>query len=199
MNREEATEALALLRKVVQQARDDAALQNWGPVWIAHAFVNGSGFVATDWLLRTRGAEHVTPYVLLWSGVVALNLLAIAALKQGGGTRMFVESQIWLIWTSFMCACALVCILNFVMGTDRIFAGVAMGVLTAYGFAMMGGLMGRRWFAWSVLYALGASVAAWRPAWQFTILGVLWGVSQFVGGVWLMLEKRRVSAGPRIV
>lgn len=200
MNREEASEALSLLRKVVEQARDEAALSNWGPVWIAHAFINGAGFVATDMLLRTRGPEHVTPYVVLWTGVVAMNLVAVLALKQGGGgARSFVETQIWLIWTAFMCACALVCVLNFVMGTDRIFAGVAMGVLSAYGFAMMGGLMGRRWYAWSALYATGATAAALRPHWQFTILGVLWAVSQLAGGIWLIVEKRRVAAGPRVV
>ena len=44
MNREEATQALELLRSVVSQARDDTALQNWGVIWIVHAVTNGAAF-----------------------------------------------------------------------------------------------------------------------------------------------------------
>ena len=199
MKREEATEALALLRRVVQEARDEAALQNWGRVWVAHAFTNGGAFVATDVMLRRLGTASVWPYVGFWSVVVALNFLVILVLKRGGGgVRTFIENQVWLIWTSFIAAAALVCGLNWLMGPDRIFAGVVLGILTAYGFAMMGGVMGRRWFAWSALYAAGSVAMALLPAWQFTILGGLYGFSQLTGGIWLILEKRR-RTGARVV
>jgi hypothetical protein len=199
VKREEATEALALLRRVVKEARDEAALQNWGPVWIAHAFTNGGAFVATDVMVRRLGTSNVWPYAGFWTAVVIVNFLAILLLKRGGGgVRTFIENQVWLIWTSFIGAAALICILNWVMGTDRIFAGVAMGVMTAYGFAMMGGVMGRRWFAWTALYAAGSAAMAFLPQWQFTILGALYAVSQLTGGIWLMVEKRRMT-GARVV
>ena len=50
MNREEANQALELIRRVVAQARDDTALQNWGVIWMLHSFVNGAAFAATNWL-----------------------------------------------------------------------------------------------------------------------------------------------------
>lgn len=51
MNRDEAFEALEYLRRVVKETRDDSALQNWGVIWMVHAFTNGAGFALTGWLL----------------------------------------------------------------------------------------------------------------------------------------------------
>jgi hypothetical protein len=51
MNRQEAVEALELLRKVVSQARDDTKLQNWGVIWMVHGVTNGAAFLATNFLM----------------------------------------------------------------------------------------------------------------------------------------------------
>src|SRR4051794_3813521 len=51
MDREEAAQALELLSRVVRQARDDTAVQNWGAVWMVHGVTNGLAFAATGALL----------------------------------------------------------------------------------------------------------------------------------------------------
>src|SRR5258708_941840 len=102
MDRDEATKALELLRSVVGQARDDTALQNWGPIWILHAFTNAGAFVATN-LLLWRGQGSRALYAALWTGLVVVNLAIIAALKvRRGGARTFIENQIWAIWLTFI-------------------------------------------------------------------------------------------------
>src|SRR4051812_32988258 len=99
MEREEAIEALALLRRVVSQARDDTALQNWGAIWLLHAATNFCGFFATNLLLRA-GHETPWPYAALWSAILTVNLGSIFLLKSSAaGVRSFIESQIWVIWT----------------------------------------------------------------------------------------------------
>ena len=51
MDRQQAAEALQLLKKVVAQARDDTALENWGLVWIMTGLTTGGGFIATHFML----------------------------------------------------------------------------------------------------------------------------------------------------
>src|SRR6266851_544008 len=98
MNREEATQALDLLRKVVSQARDDTTLQNWGAIWILHAFTNGGAMVLTN-VLMWKGYLEPWPYMGMWAGVLAINISAIFVLKSGtAGARTFIENQIWAIW-----------------------------------------------------------------------------------------------------
>src|SRR4051812_34890150 len=114
MDREEATEALALLKRVVSQAKDDTALQNWGLLWVLHGITNCVAFIATN-LLLNHGYRTPLPFAILWILVIGFNLVTIFALKTGtSGVRSFIENQIWVIWTTFIAASALVCILNYV-------------------------------------------------------------------------------------
>ena len=191
MDREEATRALELLRRVVDQAKDDSALQNWGAIWMVHAFTNGAGFVATDAMLR-RGVFTPWPYVVLWTVLNAANLLTIFFFKAKlpAGTRSFVERQVWLIWSTYVGAVALVAVCNLLLGLDRLFAGPAMAVLAAFAFAMMGA-MGRRWFVAAAAFAVAALAASLVPRWQFTIFGLLFAAFQFAGGALLHTERRR--------
>jgi len=204
VDREEATRALELLRRVVDQAKDDTALQNWGAIWMVHAFTNAAGFLATDEMLR-RGRFMPWPYVALWTVVNALNLLTIFFFKakQPAGTRSFVERQVWLIWTTYVGAVALVAVTNLLLGLDRLFAGPAMAVLAAFAFSMMGA-MGRRWFVFAAVFALAAVATSLIPRWQFTIFGLLFAAFQFAGGAVLHGERRRRLAAtgngpPRLV
>src|SRR6476619_130092 len=123
MNREQATEALALLKRVVSQARDDTTLQNWGLLWVIHGLTNCAAFVATNLMLRA-GWTTPGPFALLWTATLGINFLTIFALKSSSsGVRSFVENQIWVIWTSFIAASAMVCLLNYKLGLGELFAG----------------------------------------------------------------------------
>jgi hypothetical protein len=205
MDREEATRALQLLRRVVDQAKDDTALQNWGAIWMVHAFTNAAGFVTTDALLR-RGLFNPWPYVVLWTVLNTTNLLTVFFFKAKlpAGTRSFVERQVWLIWSTFVAGAALAAICNLLLGLDRLFAGPAMAVLAAFAFAMMGAL-DRRWFVAATTFAVAALAASLVPRWQFTIFGLLFAAFQFTGGAILHAERRRrlAAAGgvapPRLV
>ena len=193
-----------MLRRVVSQARDDTALQNWGVIWLLHSLTNFAGFFTTNLLLR-GGDRSPWPYVALWATTLTVNIGSIFVLKSSAaGVRSFIESQIWVIWNSFIVVSGIACVLNYVMGMDRLFAGVVMALFAAFAFAMMGSVMGRRWYAWAAAFAIAAVAMALAPGWQFAIFGAVWGVAQAVGGAMLVMEKRRrLAAGggaaPRLV
>lgn len=202
MEREEATRALELLRRVVEQARDDTALQNWGVLWMLHGVTNALGFFATDVLLG-RGHLEPWPFVALWTGVIGFNLLSVFVLKERrAGARSFVETQLWSIWTTFIAAVALLALLNHLMGLRTFFLGPVIGVLAAVAFATMGSIMGSRWYVAAAVFVVAALAMAALPARQFAILGSVFGTMQFVGGAALhrdKLRRLREGAGPRLV
>lgn len=204
MNREEANQALELLRRVVTQARDDTALQNWGVIWMLHAFSNGAGFAATNWLW-SQGHRGPGPYALLWACVLAFNFVTILALKRGqtAGARSFIERQIWAIWTTFVAGMVVLALVNWLLGLDRLFMPAVACILHATAFSMMGALMGRVWYAPAALFAVAALVMTQVPEHAFSLLGAMWFASQFSGGLALhRARQRRLAAsgmGPRLV
>jgi hypothetical protein len=192
MERNEAAEALALLRKVVDRARDDSALQNWGVIWILHAFLNGGGFLATHWMLRD-GIAHWRPYAILWTCVVAANSGLVFALRRRAGARSFVDRAIWAIWSTFIGAVILLAILNEMLGLAVGFLAPVVAVLASVGFCTMGAVIGRGWYFPGALFAAASVVMALPGArnFQFVILGVLWAGCQLSAGLVLERAKRR--------
>jgi hypothetical protein len=204
MNREEAQEALTLLSKVVRQARDDTSLQNWGLIWITHAFTNGAGFVGTNVLMRA-GYEAIWPYAVVWGSVLVVNFVTILMLKSAtAGARTFIDNQVWIIWTGFILAAALTALVGWIGGHSVATLGPMIAVLAAFAFGLMGGVMGRHWFGASALFVVTAVVMAAVPGWQFVVMAIAWGGVQLVGGILLHRSKRQRlaqadGAEPRLV
>jgi hypothetical protein len=204
MNREEANEALQLIRRVVSQARDDTALQNWGVIWMVHAFTHGAGFLGTH-LLYTQGHRTPGPYALLWGAIIPLNLLSIFWLKrnEAAGVRSFIERQVWSIWTTCMGGMVLAAFCNLLLGLEVLFMPAVSCVLIAMAFSVMGALMGRGWYVAAAVFALSALGLAWVPHLGFLVLGGLWFTTQFTSGMLLhQARRKRMAAGgvqPRLV
>jgi len=200
VDREEATRALEVLHKVVGQAKDDTAMQNWGLVWIVQGFVNGGAFAATNVLLD-RGVVEPWPFATMWATAIALDVGIVLALRRNrAGVRSFIEGQLWGIWTVFIAAVSLLAVLNHVMGLRTFFLGPVIGVLAAVAFATMGAIVGRRWYGAAAVFAVTAIVMARWNAQQFYILAAVWGGAQIVTGWQLDRARRKAGAGaPRIV
>lgn len=188
-----------MLQQVVQQTRDDTALQNWGVIWIVQGIANFGGFIGTHALFES-GHTEPPPFVALWGAIIALHLVvAVTLRRRRSGARTFVETQLWSIWTTFIVAVCLVAVLNHAMGLASFFLGPVIGVLAAVSFASMGSLMGRRWYVGTLVFTATAIAMALWHAYQFVILGTVWGLAQTVGGILLdRARRRRLAAGPHV-
>ncbi len=203
MNRDEALEALDLLRRVVRETRDDTVLQNWGIIWMVHACTNAAGFIATGWLLA-HGFRTPLPFVGLWTAVIGGNLLSVALLRRRrAGARSFVETQLWAIWTAFVAAVSASAFLNYLMGLETLWLAPVIAVLAAVAYASMGSLMGAHWYWVGGVFLLAALAMTLAPAAQFYVLGAVWGATMFTFGCLLhRARRRRERSGevrPRIV
>lgn len=193
MDREEAEDALAMLRKLASKTRDDTALQNWGLIWMCSAVTNGTGFYSTH-VLMTRGYFEPRPYVLLWSAVFLLNGLFIVFLKgKTEGAPSFIDRQTLAIWNTFVLGMALTALVNYLLGIQvMLFMPAVASILTAMTFSIMGSIMGKGWYMPALLWALMAIVLALRPKEQFAIFAVIWALTQGTGGALLHRAKLRL-------
>jgi hypothetical protein len=197
VKREEAEEALAMIRQVISRTRDDTVLENWGLVWILHGFTSGIAFGGTN-VLYLEGIQSVPIYFGFWLCTLFLNLLLIAFLrKPTGGAITFVEKQIWATWLTFVAACFLVAAVNHLLGQPVFYLGPILAVLSAIGFATMGHLMSSRFYRFAALHAITAIVMAVVPRYQFFFLGAAWTISLVTPGVRLHRERLARKRGER--
>jgi hypothetical protein len=191
MDREEATRALALLRKVAAQARDDTALENWGVIWMLSAFSNSAGFAGTH-LLFDRGEKTPWPFAGLWALVLTVNGLFILRFRRKSvSSGSFVEKQIWSLWTILVVAMIVVAVINYLMGLQQLFMPAVGSLMLAMTFAAMAPIMGRVWYAPAALWGALSLVMALVPRAQFALLAGAWFLTQGTAGVWLDQQRRR--------
>src|SRR5262245_56540347 len=98
LNLEEAERALAIVRTVVQNTRDDLIARNWGLVWIIHSFTNASAFVVIGLVIERQNLAlpwYLVPLVTVAAVDLAITLLLT---ERDQGVKSFVELQIHGIW-----------------------------------------------------------------------------------------------------
>ncbi|MFT3924124.1 MAG: hypothetical protein QM778_16430 [Myxococcales bacterium] len=191
MDQTEADRALAIIRQVVDHTRDDLVAQNWGLLWIIHAFTNFTAFLVNGFWVEPGGFP--ARFYLLPLGVSAfVNVVAILLLlPRDRGARSFVEAQMNGIWLSFIGVTALAALAIDTAGLppSAFFFVITSG--SATGFAAMGVVFQRRYFAataaFCIVLLLGGPLAAQR----WTALGAVWWSVLF--GVGLSMHRARAA------
>ena len=90
MDKDTAEKALAIIRDVIQNTRDDLVAHNWGVIWMIHAFVNFVGAAAGTMIDRQE--LSVSWYLIPLSAVVLIDILLVLFLtERDRGVRSFVE------------------------------------------------------------------------------------------------------------
>lgn len=198
MDREQAADALLVLRKLATKTRDDTALQNWGLIWLCSAVSNGAGFFGTHVLLARESVAPL-PYVVLWTLVFVANGAFILLFKgKSPGPPSFLDRQTWALWNTLIAAMALTAVVNYLLGIRvMLFMPAVSCVLAAMTFSAMGSLMGRAWYGPAALFAVMAIVIALRPKEGFAIFAVLWALTQGTGGALLHRAKLRLATESR--
>lgn len=198
MDREQAADALLVLRKLATKTRDDTALQNWGLIWLCSAVSNGAGFFGTHVLL-SRESYAPLPYVVLWTIVFLANGAFIVLFKgKSVGAPSFLDRQTWALWNTLIAAMALTAVVNYLLGIRVMLFMPAVGcILAAMTFSAMGSLMGRAWYAPAAIFAVSAIVIALRPKEGFAIFAALWAATQGTGGALLHRAKMRLAEGTK--
>jgi hypothetical protein len=189
VNRDEAERALSVIRKVIQNTRDDLVEHNWGLIWMIHAFTNLAACLA-GWYLDEQRVS-VPWYLVPFAVVGAVDIVIVQLLvKRDQGVRSYVEWQLHGIWCSFVAFTAVGALaLDLGEAPPRLF-GALFALTTGFSFAMMGVVFSRQW-VFALVFLAVAAVAPFLGAAQWGLIGLAWWSAMFIPGVSMYLEKRR--------
>jgi hypothetical protein len=201
MEREEAEAALGLIRKVVEQTRDDLVAQNWGLLWMLHSFSNFAAFATIGLVVEARGLSlpfYLAPLVV--AGVVnAVSILLFSRRDQG--LQSFVEQQMHGIWGGFIVGTGLAGIaLHLAKAPPSLFVYVVT-LTSALSFSMMGTVFTPKFFAVAAAYGLALLAFPFLPsgAARWLVLGALWWCTLFFLGFSMHRIRRTRTAATRIL
>jgi len=193
MDKEQAERALAIVRGIVENTREDLAAHNWGLIWMLHAFTNSAAFAAVGVLIERQ--QRPVFYYLIPLGVVAVvNLMIVAALAdRDRGVRSVIEYQLHGIWVTFIIfTVAIAAILYLAQVTPTLF-GPLIAITSGIGFAMMGVLFASRFFILAIAFLLVGLIAPLPRVAPVTwyLIAAVWWVASFVPGVIFNRERKR--------
>jgi hypothetical protein len=196
MDRAEAEEALALIRRVVNQVHDDTILQNRGKVMVIVAILDLIIFAITQYL-ATAAVYRLLPYAVAWGIYLVLALAAnLSARTQMGGTMTYVERHVWgnglTFYTASFAIAALDC---WFMKPAQALAVIPahLAVIGAVSFAFMT-LVDLRFFLYTaIFFAVAALLGLW-PEYGFALLGIAWFFCLAIPGLQYTSERKRLLA-----
>jgi hypothetical protein len=189
MDKQQAEKALAIIRGVIDNARDDLIARNWGMIWMTHSFINQAGALAGIYIQR-QGLPvywYGVPLVI----VTILDILTYLLLVgRDQGVRSYVEGQLWGIWISFLVFTLVVLGILHVTGAKPELFGPLFAMNCGMAFAMMGIVFYRRFLLAGVAFLIAMVAVLWRADLQWWIIGGTWWICMFVPGLFAHLEMR---------
>ena len=193
MEREQAEQALSLIRKVVDQTRDDLVAQNWGLLWMLHSFSNLAAFVVIGLVVEAR-ALPLPFYLLPLIAAGAVNGVCIVLFsKRDQGLQSFVEQQMHGIWGAFILGTGIAGLsLHLAHAPPSLFVYV-VALTSGISFAMMGTVFTRKFFGVAAAFALVMAAFPFFPSGggRWLTLGGLWWVTLF--GIGFTMHRVRLS------
>lgn len=193
MDRQQAEKALAIIRGVIENTREDLVAHNWGLIWMVHAFTNSAAFAAIG-LLAERHNRSIIWYLGPLAVVAAVNLVIVAALAdRDRGVRSVIEYQLHGIWTTFIVfTLAIAAILHLAGASPKLF-GPLIAATSGVGFAMMGVVFYHRFLFLAAAFLLVALVTPLSAvsAFEWYLIAGVWWVAMFLPGIILFRERRR--------
>lgn len=196
MDKEQAEKALAIIRGVIDNTRDDLIARNWGVIWMTHSFINLAGAFLGAYIQRQGWPVYAYAAPLLL--VTFLNVVTVLALVgRDQGVRSYVEWQLWAIWIAFLVFTLFVlAVLHLTGAKGELFAPL-FAANCGIAFAMMGVVFYRRFFLAAAMFLAAMVAAAALPHYQWWIVGGAWWLAIFVPGYSAHREKRQRERNER--
>src|SRR5262249_9560300 len=171
MDREQAEQALAIIRQVVENTRDDLVARNWGLIWMIHAFINLTAFAWVGLVVEQQRLPiywYVPPLALAVGADLAV---VLALVKREHGVRSYVEWQLHGIWSTFIGFTALATALVYVAGASPRLYCPLVAMTSGIAFAMMAVVFYRRYWIVAALFVPVMLVGPLIPDTQWLLLG----------------------------
>ncbi|HAA55723.1 MAG TPA: hypothetical protein DCE42_13250 [Myxococcales bacterium] len=193
MQKEDAQEALQLIRQIVGKVHDDTILQQWGVVMIAVAILNVIALFLTQYFILQKNFSP-WPYITIWSLYLGIKLLInLWSRRQMGGTMTYVEKHIWGNGITYVLASFGILMLDLMtLPLDLALKVIPahQAIISAVSFAIIS-LINTRFFLNTAIFFLTAALVGIWPTYGYAILGIMWFFGLLIPGILFYRERKR--------
>jgi serine/threonine-protein kinase len=184
-----------VVSRALRETHHAAVLENWGLLWIWHSVVVLLLCLLTN-SLQEQGIQAHGPFLLIW--IVGFGAWAAIFwwLRHRGGPVTFVERQIAHVWGASMVGCALLFVIEILLGMPVLRLSPVLAVLAGMVFLIKAGILAGMFYIPAAAMFLTAVLMAVWPRFAVTMFGIASGASFFVPG--LMYHYRRVRSGQTV-
>ena len=182
---------LDVASRLLRETHHAVVLENWGLLWMWHSVVVLILSVITD-VLAWQGVESRWPYVLLWTGGLALWAPIFWALRHRAGPVTAVERQVAHIWGGTMIASMLLFSVEELLGLQVLQLSPVLALLAGLMFFAKAGILSGAFYIQSVALFVTALAMCGLPQVQHILFGLVSGGCFFLPG--LKYYRQRAEA-----
>jgi hypothetical protein len=183
---------LEVVSRLLRETHHAVLLENWGLLWMWHSVVVLTLSVITD-VLAWQGVESRWPYMLLWTGGLALWAPIFWALRHRAGPVTSVERQVAHIWGGTMIASMLLFSVEDLLGLPVLKLSPVLALVAGQMFFAKAGMLSGVFYLQSVALFATALLMCALPQVQHIIFGLVSAGCFFLPG--LKYYRQRTEAG----
>jgi serine/threonine-protein kinase len=173
---------LDVVSRLLRETHHAVVLENWGLLWMWHSVVVLILSVITD-VLAWQGVESRWPYVILWTGGLALWAPIFWALRHRAGPVTAVERQVAHIWGGTMIASMLLFSVEELLGLPVLKLSPVLALLAGLMFFAKAGILSGIFYIQSICLFVTGLVMCGLPQFQHILFGLVSGGCFFIPGL----------------
>ena len=173
---------LDVVSRLLRETHHAVVLENWGLLWMWHSVVVLILSVITD-VLAWQGVESRWPYVILWTGGLALWAPIFWALRHRAGPVTAVERQVAHIWGGTMIASMLLFSVEELLGLPVLKLSPVLALLAGLMFFAKAGILSGIFYIQSIVLFVTGLVMCGLPQFQHILFGLVSGGCFFIPGL----------------
>ena len=173
---------LDVVSRLLRETHHAVVLENWGLLWMWHSVVVLILSVITD-VLAWQGVESRWPYVILWTGGLALWAPIFWVLRYRAGPVTAVERQVAHIWGGTMIASMLLFSVEELLGLPVLKLSPVLALLAGLMFFAKAGILSGIFSIQSIVLFVTGLVMCGLPQFQHILFGLVSGGCFFIPGL----------------
>jgi hypothetical protein len=183
---------LEVVSRLLRETHHAVLLENWGLLWMWHSVVVLALSVITD-VLAWQGVESRWPYMLLWTGGLALWAPIFWALRHRAGPVTAVERQVAHIWGGTMIASMLLFSVEDLLGLPVLKLSPVLALVAGQMFFAKAGMLSGVFYLQSAALFVTALAMCALPQVQHIIFGLVSAGCFFLPGLKYYRQRTEAS------
>ncbi|QDU37123.1 Serine/threonine-protein kinase PrkC [Maioricimonas rarisocia] len=181
-----------ILSRAFRPTHHIGVLENWGLLWMWHAFVLLVLCLVTNWMQHVPVRERLA-YAGLWTFGLGTWALIFWNLRRRAGPVTFVERQIAHVWAASMACSTMLFLVEGLLGLAPLRLSPVLALIAGAVFVVKAGILSGEFYIPALLLFLTCIPMALFPAAGLSIFGIVSAACFFVPGLKFYRQRRAES------